>query len=53
MTGGVRRDVNIARGTTVPLVICEHQTGKTVVGRDVPCVSIVAVNYKDNVYTHE
>jgi hypothetical protein len=38
MTGGVRRDINIARGTTVPLVIRKHQMGKTVVGRDVPRV---------------
>jgi hypothetical protein len=37
-TGGVRMDVNIARGTTVPLVIRECQTGKTVNGRDIPHV---------------
>jgi hypothetical protein len=36
--GGVRRDINITRGTTVPLVIRKHQTGKTVVGRNVPRV---------------
>ncbi len=38
MTGGVRRDINIAKGTTMLLVIREHQTGKTVVGWDVPRV---------------
>jgi hypothetical protein len=36
--GGVRRDVNIARGKTVLLVIRERQMGKTVVGWDVPRV---------------
>jgi hypothetical protein len=38
MMGGVRRDVNIARGTTVQLVIRKRQTGKTVFGWDVPRV---------------
>ncbi len=37
-TGGVRRDINIARGMTVPLVIRKRQMGKTVIGRDVPRV---------------
>ena len=52
-TGGVRRDVNIARGMTVLLVIRKRQTGKRLLVGTYHVSSIVAVDYKDDVYTHK
>jgi hypothetical protein len=53
MTGGVRRDVNIARGRTMPLVIRKRQTKKRSLVGMYHMSSIIAIDYEDNVYAHK